>query len=70
MITLSRLNGVSFVLNSELIKTIETVPDTILTLTSGEKLIVRESAQDVVEAVRRFRRDVQLPTKVEGSPWI
>ena len=42
MIELTRLNGTPIVLNSDLIKTAEASPDTMLTLTNGEKLIVRE----------------------------
>ena len=42
MIELTRLNGNPMVLNSDLIKTAEASPDTMLTLITGEKLIVRE----------------------------
>ncbi len=55
MIELTRLNGNPMVLNSDLIKTAEASPDTMLTLINGEKLIVRESCADVVERVLEYR---------------
>jgi flagellar protein FlbD len=49
MIELTRLNGRPMVVNSDLIKTVEASPDTMLTLINGEKLIVHEEIGDVVE---------------------
>ena len=55
MIELTRLNGTPIVLNSDLIKTAEASPDTMLTLINGEKLIVREDTAEVVERVLAYR---------------
>jgi flagellar protein FlbD len=55
MIQLTRLNGKAMVLNSDLIKTAEASPDTMLTLINGEKLIVREALAEVVERVLFYR---------------
>jgi flagellar protein FlbD len=55
MIELTRLNGRPIVLNSDLIKTAEASPDTMLTLINGEKLIVREDCDEVVERVIAYR---------------
>jgi flagellar protein FlbD len=55
MIELTRLNGKTMVLNSDLIKIAEASPDTMLTLINGEKLIVRESLADVAERVLDHR---------------
>jgi flagellar protein FlbD len=55
MIELTRLNGAPMVLNSDLIKTAEASPDTMLTLINGEKLIVREDTAEVVERVLAYR---------------
>jgi flagellar protein FlbD len=55
MIELTRLNGNPMVLNSDLIKTAEASPDTMLTLINGEKLIVREETAEVVERVLAYR---------------
>ncbi len=55
MIEVTRLNGSSMVLNSDLIKTAEASPDTMLTLINGEKLIVREEPREVVERILAYR---------------
>jgi flagellar protein FlbD len=55
MIELTRLNGTPMVLNSDLIKTAEASPDTMLTLINGEKLIVREDTAEIVERVLAYR---------------
>jgi flagellar protein FlbD len=55
MIELTRLNGTSIVLNSDLIKTVEESPDTMVTLISGEKLIVRETCAVISERVLAYR---------------
>lgn len=55
MIELTRLNGTPMVLNSDLIKTAEASPDTMLTLISGEKLIVREPIAEVTDRVLAYR---------------
>ncbi len=55
MIELTRLNGKPLVLNSDLIKTAESSPDTMLTLINGEKLIVREGTAEVVERILAYR---------------
>ena len=58
MIQLTRLNNHPLVVNSDLIKFVEQSPDTVITLLSGEKIVVRESAPDVLERVVEFRRSV------------
>jgi len=58
MIQLTRLNNTCLIVNSDLIKFVEQSPDTVVTLLNGEKIIVRESAEQVVERVVRFRRSI------------
>jgi len=58
MIQLTRLNGSPLVVNSDLIKFVEQAPDTVLTLVSGEKVIVRENAEEVLNRILEFRRSV------------
>ncbi len=58
MIELTRLNGNAMVLNSDLLKTAEASPDTMLTLINGEKLIVRESCAEVMQRVLAYRARV------------
>lgn len=55
MIELTRLNGKPMVLNSDLIKTAEASPDTMLTLINGEKLIVREDLCEIVARTLAYR---------------
>jgi flagellar protein FlbD len=55
MIELTRLNGRPMVVNSDLIKTAEASPDTMLTLINGEKLIVKETIEEVIEKVTVYR---------------
>ena len=70
MIELTRLNGNPMVLNSDLIKTAEASPDTMLTLISGEKLIVRETCADVVERVLAYRARLlgAVARQLQGFP--
>ena len=56
MITLTRLNNQKFVLNAELIRTVEQSPDTIVTLTTGEHMVVRESMEIVVQKAVEYGR--------------
>lgn len=58
MIPLTRMNGVGFVLNAELIKAIESTPDTVVTLLSGEKWMVRESVDEVVDLTVKYRQRI------------
>jgi flagellar protein FlbD len=58
MIQLTRLNNSPLAINSDLIKFVEAAPDTVLTLVTGEKVVVRETAAEVIERVREFRRSV------------
>jgi len=58
MIRLTRLNHALLVLNSDLIEHIDVTPDTVITLTTGQILRVRETAEEVVELVVEFRRRI------------
>jgi len=56
LIEVSRLNGKSFVMNCELIRFIESSPDTIITLVGGEKIMVRDSVEEVVQKTIQYRK--------------
>lgn len=58
MIQLTRLNHVPLILNSDLIEHIEVTPDTVITLTTGQRFLVLESAEEVVGKVISFRREI------------
>ena len=55
MISLTRLGGTELVVNSDLIVTVERTPDTMITLTTGDRIMVRESVEEVVERAAAFR---------------
>ena len=58
MIQLTRLNHVPLIVNADLIEHVEVTPDTVIALTNGQKFMVLESAEDVVERVIQFRRAI------------
>jgi flagellar protein FlbD len=58
MIQLTRLNNQALVVNSDLIKFVENAPDTVLTLVSGEKIVVHESSEEVLAKIVEFRRSI------------
>ena len=65
MIMLSRLNGLPFALNPDLLERAEATPDTVLTLCDGSKLVVRESVEELVGRVRDYRASIlQLADQV------
>ena len=68
MIRLQRLNKEQFVLNADLIETLEATPDTVVTLTTGKKLMVKNDVDDIVGQVIAYRRQCnQSITVVAGE---
>jgi flagellar protein FlbD len=70
MIKLTRLNHVPLIVNADLIEHVEVTPDTVVALTNGQKFMVLESAEEVVEKVIQFRKallsSIRCPLKVSG----
>lgn len=58
MIEVTKLNDEKFIINCDLIETIEETPDTLLTLTTGRKIIVKESRQLVENLVKSYRKEI------------
>ncbi|HHY13653.1 MAG TPA: flagellar FlbD family protein [Thermoanaerobacterales bacterium] len=56
MIELTRLNGRKFVLNADLIEIIDSTPDTIITLTTNRKIVVKEDPNKIIEKVILYRK--------------
>lgn len=56
MIKLTRIDGEPFVLNAEMIRYVEKRPDTFITLTTGERIIVGESMDEVVDRAIRYQQ--------------
>ena len=61
MIRLTRINKVPLVLNSDLIEHLEVTPDTVVSLTTGQKFLVLETPDEVVEKIVEFRRLIAQP---------
>ena len=58
MIELTKLNDTKFTVNAEIIEIVEETPDTVVTLTTGKKIIVKESRQEVSNLVKLYRKNV------------
>lgn len=57
MIDVTKMNGMNITINSDLIETVEDTPDTVITLTNGRKIIVKESRQTIKNLVKSFKRE-------------
>ena len=58
MIDVTRMNDTTLTINCDLIETVEETPDTVITLTTGRKIIVKESRQDINNLVKLFKKDI------------
>lgn len=58
MVELTRLNDTVIMVNADLIETVEETPDTVITLTTGRKFVVKESRQDVKDLVISYKRNI------------
>ena len=65
MIPLLRLDGTDVVVNAELIATVEKTPDTLVTLSTGHRILVKDSVEDVVKRVLDYRRQCHVLPKTE-----
>lgn len=58
MIEITKLNDVKITINAELIEVVEEIPDTMITLTTGKKIFVKESRQKIENLVKSYKRDI------------
>ncbi len=58
MIEVTRLNGTKILINPDLIEFIEETPDTVISFTTGRKIIVKESRQEMKNLVKLYRKDI------------
>ncbi len=58
MIEVTRLNKKAFILNCEWIETVESTPDTVITLTNGKKYVVTEKVDDIIRKVVEYKRKI------------
>ena len=61
MITLTRLNGQAFVINAEKIRYVESTPDTVVCCDTGEKLMVKETLNEVTRRAIEYARLIRRP---------
>ena len=59
MIRVTRLNGLPVIINADLIKFVEATPDTLISLTTGEKIMVKEPVDLVAERALSYRQQVE-----------
>lgn len=67
MIRLTRINHVALLLNSDLIEHVEVTPDTVVSLTNGQKFMVLESPDELISRVIEFRRSIVNPPVIVRS---
>jgi flagellar protein FlbD len=70
VINVTKLNGSSVIINADLIEMVESTPDTLISLTTGRKVMVKESLDTVVQSVLKFReksRSHPVPAGGSGS---
>jgi flagellar protein FlbD len=65
MISLTKLNKAPIVINADLIQYVEETPDTVLTMTNFDKVVVLESTSEVIDKVVRFRRKISACPELE-----
>lgn len=65
LINLTRMNGSTYTINSDLIEMVEETPDTVVTLTSGKKFVVNESREDIIKLVTNYKRNIFGMTEVK-----
>ena len=60
MIAVTRLNGKKFVVNAEQIRYVESTPDTMITLMNGDKIMVKEPLEEVVNLAVQYQRQIRV----------
>lgn len=68
MIKVIRMNGSELVINPELIEFVEATPDTVLTLTTGKKFVLKDSVEELIDKVMEYRRSIGIKVIDRVSP--
>lgn len=63
MIRVNRLDGSALVINADLIEFVEAIPETIVCLTTGKKIMVKETIDDIINRVAQFKRMSAIRTR-------
>lgn len=66
MVEVTKINGVKILVNPHLFEIVEETPDTVITLTTGKKIIVKESRQEIKNLVILYKREIAA----SGLPWL
>lgn len=73
MIKVTRMNGLELVINGDMIEFLEATPDTVLTLTTGKKFVLKDSVDEVIQKVIDYKRSIgikvveRIPQPVSGE---
>jgi len=68
MIRVTRMNGTDLIINAELIEFIEATPDTVMTLTTGRKFVLKDSVEDLIDKIISYRREIGTRIIYSSSP--
>lgn len=66
MVILTKLNDQTFTVNSDLIETLEQTPDTVVVMTTGNKYVVKESPNEIIDKIVEFKRRIHVVENREG----
>jgi len=67
MIHVTRINGKKLVLNADLIESMESTPDTVITLMGGNKYVVAEKPEEIIKKVTEYKRQCHPLFREEGE---
>ena len=66
MVTLTKLNDQLFTINTDLIETKEQTPDTVIVMTTGNKFVVKETPEEIIEKITQFKGKINFLRSKEG----
>lgn len=58
MIDVTKMNNINVTINDDLIEIIEETPDTVITLTTGKKILVKETRQEIINLVKQYKKEL------------
>jgi flagellar protein FlbD len=69
MIQVTRLDNSSILVNAEIIQYLQSTPDTVITLTTGDKMIVKETPEEVSKRICEYQRSIHSNPLIEPRIW-
>ncbi len=70
MVLLTKINNAQIAVNSDLVQYIEETPDTVITMTTGDKVVVQERMTEIIERIVQYRRLISGLVESAGSPRV